>query len=198
MWANEKKVYWSHLTSFQWCCHHAVGNRNRNRMHCSAMTSCKLGVCWGSVMQLQQSLSKLKSIAYEIYGIFIGVLVYRCPDTSLQPIFGSLWNGSGPGRAFGILVNAQPGVSGLLWPCLRLPLRSPCLRGLQGERQSRARNVVSAQWRWFMYWTEVLRNALSGLLLTSWKVTLFPLFVCIFVNTHQLHPLQVTTQVETS
>lgn len=123
--------------------------------------------------------------------LFDPLVFCRCPDTSLQPIFGSLRHGSRPGGAFGLLVNAQPGVSSLCWPCLRLPLRSPRLRGLQGERESRTRNYMAAQWRWSMGWTEVLRDVLTGLLLThpGILVTLFPLFVCVFVNIHQLHTL---------
>lgn len=64
---NEKKVYRSHFSSFQWYCHYTVGNR----MSCSTMMSWKIGVGWGSVIQLQQALSKLKNIAYEIYTIYI-------------------------------------------------------------------------------------------------------------------------------
>lgn len=67
----------------------------------------------------------------------------RCPDPSLQPIFGSLWLGGRPRGAFGLFVGAKPGVSSLRWPRLGLPLRSPRLRGLQGEREIRARKLHS-------------------------------------------------------
>ena len=119
----------------------------------------------------------------------------RRPDTSLQSIFGSLRDGSRPWGAFGLLVNAELGVSSLRWPCLRLPLRSPRLGGMQGERKSPDRNIMGVQWRWSMGWANFLRNVLTGLLLTPWPgilVTFFPLFVCMLVNIHQLRPLQVT------
>lgn len=57
---NEKNVCRSHFSSFQWHCHYTAGNR----MSCSTMMSWKIGVGWGSVIQLQQALSKLKNIAY--------------------------------------------------------------------------------------------------------------------------------------
>lgn len=65
----------------------------------------------------------------------------RCPDPSLQPIFSSLWVGGRPGGAFGLFVGAQPGVPSLRWSRLGLPLRSPRLRGLQGEREIRERKL---------------------------------------------------------
>lgn len=123
----------------------------------------------------------------------------RCPDPSLQPIFGSLWVGGRPGGAFGLFVGAKPGVSSLRWPRLGIPLRSPRLRGLQGEREIKSEKII--QWdnghdqtNWLTW------NILSGLLLTHPRILfpLFPLFVNSFVNIHQLHPLQVNTQVETS
>lgn len=64
--ANEK-VYGSHFSSFQWYCHYTVGNR----ISCCMMMSWKVGVGWGSVI-LQQTLSKLKNVAYENYRFFIG------------------------------------------------------------------------------------------------------------------------------
>lgn len=69
MLAIEKKVYQSHFCSFQWYCHYDVGNRN------SAMMPWKIGVGWGSTIQLQRTFSKLKNIAYEHYRIFIGELL---------------------------------------------------------------------------------------------------------------------------
>lgn len=63
-------------------------------------------------------------------------------------------------------------------------------RAARWEQESE--KLQAAQWRWSMGWTEVLGNVLlthPGML-----VTLFPLFV----NIHRFHPLQVTTQVETS
>lgn len=59
------------------------------------------------------------------------VCVYRCSDPSLQPIVGSVWGGCRAGRV--LLHLAQPGVSGVCWPRLRIPLRSSRLWGLQGE-----------------------------------------------------------------
>lgn len=64
------RMYRHHFSSFEWYCHYTVGNRNR--MHCNMMTSWKIGVGWGSVIQFLQTLSKLKNIAYEVYRIFIG------------------------------------------------------------------------------------------------------------------------------
>lgn len=53
---------------FLWYCHYTVG---KQKQCLSTMMSWNIGVGWGLVIQLQQTLSKLK-ILHEIYRIFIG------------------------------------------------------------------------------------------------------------------------------
>lgn len=67
----------------------------------------------------------------------------RCPDASVQPLISCLRVGSGPGGFLIFLLIAQSGVSSLCWPRLGLPLRSPRLRGLQGETRNHTRKWYS-------------------------------------------------------
>lgn len=69
----------------------------------------------------------------------------RCPDASIQPVVGRVRVGSGPWGVLDFLLIAQPGVSSLCWPRLGLPLRSPRLRGLQGEPKIARMNYTVKQ-----------------------------------------------------
>lgn len=86
---------------------------------------------------------------------WLTLLCCRRPDARLQPILSSLWVGGRPGGAFGLLLRAQPGVSRLRWPCLGLPLRSPRLRGLQGETEIR-------QWLWCNWLSDLKFSDMSS------------------------------------